>query len=225
MRVRVGEIGAVLGDRSQRTCFRSHARGAARLAVLALVACGPAPVPRAAADSGEVGAASAPQRGEEAPPAAKGASPAGVGGQASPPAPSALPTPAAAKPVLLSIAGGGDVALAVRAELGRPGGAVVVYAGASWCDPCRRFHDALLAGELDREFAGVRFLEFDMDLDRERLEAAGYTARLIPLFALPGPDGRASGRQIEGGIKGPGAARHIVARLVPLIAEAERAGD
>jgi thiol-disulfide isomerase/thioredoxin len=95
-----------------------------------------------------------------------------------------------------------------------------VYVGASWCEPCVAFHDALVAGQLDAELAGVRFLEFDLDRDQARLAADGYQSRYVPLFALPGPDGRASGKQIQGGVKGSGAADNLVRRLQPLLAEA-----
>lgn len=113
---------------------------------------------------------------------------------------------------------GGRVAEVVEAERsGAAGARLVVYVGASWCEPCVAFHDALVAGQLDADLAGVRFLEFDLDRDRARLEADGYSSRYVPLFALPGPDGRASGAQIEGGTKGPGAARQLVQRLRPLL--------
>ena len=47
--------------------------------------------------------------------------------------------------------------------------------------------------------------------------AAGYAARLIPLLALPLPDGRASGKQIEGSIKGEGAVMQMRPRLAALL--------
>lgn len=137
------------------------------------------------------------------------------------PAPS-LPKPAepAAAPRLIPAAEG-EVAALVREEQGRGAGLVLVYVGAPWCEPCRAFHDALVAGDFDATLAGVRFLEFNLDRDRDRLAAAGYTSRYIPLFAVPEGSGRASGRQVEGGVKGPGAAQYVVGRLVPLI-EASR---
>ena len=51
------------------------------------------------------------------------------------------------------------------------------------------------------------------------LEAAGYTSQMIPLFMRPAADGRASGRQIQGSIKGPGAVAEITPRLRRLIAD------
>ena len=67
------------------------------------------------------------------------------------------------------------------------------------------------------ELSHVTFLEADLERDRERLEAAGYRSKYIPLFALPGPDGRSSGKQVEGGIKGEGAVAYMVPRLTSLL--------
>lgn len=94
---------------------------------------------------------------------------------------------------------------------------LVVYVGATWCEPCRRFHDALKRGELNAALAGVRFLEFDHDVHQEGLRAAGYLSRFVPLFALPGPDGRATENLHQGAIKGPGAVDFIVPRLTEML--------
>src|SRR5262249_9623896 len=80
----------------------------------------------------------------------------------------------------------GDVASWVRserAELHAKGRSVLVYGGASWCEPCERFHRAAAAGKLDGAFPTLTLLEFDTDRDGERLAMAGYTSNLIPLFA------------------------------------------
>lgn len=139
--------------------------------------------------------------------------------EAPPATPPATPTRVAAPPRLVPAPAGGSVAEVVSAERSAAGDALlIVYVGASWCEPCVAFHDALTAGELDASLAGVRFLEFDLDRDKARLEADGYRSRYVPLFALPGPDGRASGRHIEGGTKGAGAAASIVRRLTSLLA-------
>jgi hypothetical protein len=94
---------------------------------------------------------------------------------------------------------------------------LLVYVGAAWCEPCRRFHDAAPSGQLDATFGELRLLVFDADRDTGALERSGYVANLIPLFALPRPDGRASGQQIEGSIKGPGAVEEIAPRLRQLL--------
>lgn len=118
---------------------------------------------------------------------------------------------------------GGDepAEAAVRREAERARGAgrtLLVYLGAPWCEPCVRFHDAAKAGSLDAELPGLTLLEFDHDRDSERLQAAGYAWRYVPLFAKPGADGRASGRAVEGSIKGEGAVAQIVPRLRGLLA-------
>ncbi len=114
----------------------------------------------------------------------------------------------------------GDVATVVRSEMAKADAehrALLVYAGATWCEPCQRFHAAAGRGELDKELAGVTFLAFDVDQDRERLYEAGYRSKYIPLFVVPGKDGRSTGRQIEGSIKGEGAADEITPRLRELL--------
>jgi hypothetical protein len=94
----------------------------------------------------------------------------------------------------------------------------VVYVGATWCEPCQRFHKAAEHGELDATFPDLTLLEFDADADGRRLALAGYVSKYIPLFALPNGDGRASGQQIEGGVKGDSAVANIVPRLLELLA-------
>jgi hypothetical protein len=115
----------------------------------------------------------------------------------------------------------GDVQEIVRRELARAkndGHRLLVYVGATWCEPCQRFHQAARTGQVDTLFPGLRLIEFDLDRDQARLEAAGYKSKLIPLFALPREDGTASGEQIEGSIKGPGAIEQIAPRLKALLA-------
>jgi len=94
---------------------------------------------------------------------------------------------------------------------------LLVYVGAEWCEPCRHFHDAAAAGQLDETFGQLRVLVFDADRDKDALQRAGYISELIPLFALPLPDGKASGKQIEGSIKGDGALANISPRLQQLL--------
>ncbi len=121
---------------------------------------------------------------------------------------------------IVPAASGDDVPALVRDELARASADrrdLVVYVGAPWCEPCQRFHHAALSGALDDSFPSLRLLEFDNDRDGARLASAGYTSRLIPLFARPNPDGRASGQQIEGSIKGGGAVAEIAPRLRALL--------
>lgn len=117
----------------------------------------------------------------------------------------------------------GDLQPIVQAEVERAkkdGRSLIVYVGASWCEPCQRFHRAAEAGEIQGDLPPLRMLEFDLDRDAERLAAAGYGSKMIPLFAVPGPDGRGTDVRIEGSIKGAGAVGNIVPRLRALLARA-----
>jgi thiol:disulfide interchange protein len=103
-------------------------------------------------------------------------------------------------------------------EADASGQRVLVYVGATWCEPCQRFHKALEAGELDDALAGTKFIEFDADHDRAELKAAGYSSKYIPLFSVPASNGHSSGRAIEGSIKGDKAVReNLVPRLLALM--------
>ncbi|HEY3817382.1 MAG TPA: thioredoxin family protein [Polyangiaceae bacterium] len=132
------------------------------------------------------------------------------------------PAPPKGKMRLLNADAEGDVDVLVRAAQSKAMAEkrrVVVYVGATWCEPCQRFHHAAERGELDAKFPDVDLLMFDADHDAERLASAGYVSKLIPLFALPGPEGRASGKQVEGGIKGDGAVGFIAPRLEKMLAD------
>jgi thiol-disulfide isomerase/thioredoxin len=141
-------------------------------------------------------------------------------------APSGAPTPAGplvlARGVRIVHAPSGDVAAVVkdqREKAKSDGRDLVVYVGAKWCEPCQHFHKAAAAGELDGEFPDLTILEFDLDEDRDRLTTAGYASQFIPLFAMPGADGRASDKKFEGAVKGNGAVAHIAPRLRKLLAK------
>ncbi len=109
-----------------------------------------------------------------------------------------------------------DVVRRERARSMTRGRKLIVYVGAPWCEPCQRFHSAAVAGKLDAMFPDLRVLEFDLERDRERLAAAGYSSKLIPLFAVPDHNGRPR-RSIEGSIKGDGAVDEITPRLRKLL--------
>ena len=95
----------------------------------------------------------------------------------------------------------------------------VVFVSASWCEPCVRFKKAVKAGKLKDKIRGARFLEFDNDKEKRALEAAGYRSRLLPLFAIPGDDGRASFRKIQGGVKGEKAVSDLTTRLSAFLSQ------
>ncbi len=140
------------------------------------------------------------------------------------PAPSSAPLQrSTSKPQFIPGNAEGDIppVVARHREAARNEGVVtLVYVGASWCEPCQRFHEAVERGQLDARLAGVQFVEYDADRDRERLVEAGYDGRLIPRFAMPGADGRFGGTKIEGGTKGDDAVEHIMQRLEPMLVTA-----
>jgi thiol-disulfide isomerase/thioredoxin len=110
-----------------------------------------------------------------------------------------------------------DAAGYIAAQVARGDATVVVYVGASWCEPCRRFHDAAVDHQLDAELGGLRLLAFDGDRDEPALDVAGYRSDMLPLFALPERNGRASGKQFAGSIKGSGAVAEIAPHLRSLV--------
>jgi thiol-disulfide isomerase/thioredoxin len=136
------------------------------------------------------------------------------------------PEPSAAKPAVVPVelvkTTGDDVAETVRREVVRAKADkrdLLVYVGATWCEPCQYFHKAAAAGELDTTFPGLRLVEFDLDRDRDSLIRAGYISKMIPQFAVPRDDGSSSGEQIEGSIKGPRAVEQITPRLKALLSK------
>ena len=108
---------------------------------------------------------------------------------------------------------------AERAKAVQDGKQLLVYVGATWCEPCQRFHEAAQNGELDTTFGQLRLMMFDNDRDGDRLRYAGYIYEMIPMFAVPRADGMASGQQIEGGINSDAAVDEIRPRLQQLVGQ------
>ncbi len=94
---------------------------------------------------------------------------------------------------------------------------LIVYVGASWCEPCEYFAGALKSSSLPKELDNWRFLKFDHDKDEARLDESGYGGQMIPRFVIPRQDGRGSERRFEGGIKGPEAVGYLTTRLRALV--------
>ncbi len=92
------------------------------------------------------------------------------------------------------------------------GRVLVLYAGASWCPPCRRFHAAARSHSLDALLGRVTLVVFDADADVERLSALGYTFKYIPYFARPGPNGRRAA-SLEVSDMGPQGQEQIMTTL------------
>jgi thiol-disulfide isomerase/thioredoxin len=106
-----------------------------------------------------------------------------------------------------------------RAKAEQRGRKLLVYIGATWCEPCQRFHHAAESGALDKEFPTLTLLEYDLDVDGSRLSKAGYAPGYIPYFGVPGPDGKATTRAVSGSIKGEGAVNDITPKLHALLEE------
>jgi thiol-disulfide isomerase/thioredoxin len=92
------------------------------------------------------------------------------------------------------------------------GRVLVVYVGAKWCEPCRKFKQEIHSGALDGRLSAVTLLAFDADKDQDRLATVGYTFRFIPYVALPGADGQAVDSQEARG-KGAAAWRELLGKL------------
>lgn len=100
-----------------------------------------------------------------------------------------------------------------------PDRAAVLYVGATWCEPCTRFHQALVKNELDDILKGTLVIELDFDRHQEALGLMGCESKMIPLFSIPNSDGSCSAKRIEGGIKGEGAVAELAPRLVRFLAD------
>jgi thiol-disulfide isomerase/thioredoxin len=99
-----------------------------------------------------------------------------------------------------------------RLEAKAEGRVLVVYVGATWCEPCKRFKAEMSSGRLDERYGKVTLLAFDADKDGDRLGAAGYSYRFVPFVALPGVDGHPSDTQQATG-KGGEAWRELLGKL------------
>jgi hypothetical protein len=89
---------------------------------------------------------------------------------------------------------------------------LVVYVGATWCEPCKRFKAEVQSGRLDDRLGKVTLLAFDADKDGDRLGASGYTYKFVPFVALPASDGRPADTQEATG-KGGQAWRELLGKL------------
>jgi hypothetical protein len=118
-------------------------------------------------------------------------------------------------------AGTTDVAALVRDASQRAQAAhrrLVVYVGATWCEPCQEMHAALAAHRLDQAFPDLTLLMFDLDRDGDALAQAGYESEYIPLFAIPTAEGRSSSHRAMGGKKGEDNVPLLAGKLQALLA-------
>lgn len=89
---------------------------------------------------------------------------------------------------------------------------LVVYVGATWCEPCKKFKAEVQSGRLDDRLGKVTLLAFDADKDGDRLGASGYTYKFVPFVALPAADGHPADTQEATG-KGGQAWRELLGKL------------
>lgn len=103
---------------------------------------------------------------------------------------------------------------------------LVVYIGANWCAPCKRFRKLVAGQQYAEHLANLRFLRFDRDLHRDELDEFGYgKPTMIPYFAVPGPDGRGVGLGTGQAIKTPTHIRQLGRRLDEMLAKATAKGS
>lgn len=120
-----------------------------------------------------------------------------------------------------ALAGPGEVSAVMREAVRaakQDSRRLVFYVGASWCEPCRYFLDAVESNRLPERFHDLRFLKFDFDRDEVRLSKSGFGGQMLPRFVLPDVEGSATERRFEGSIKGPGAVDDLIAKLDWLLA-------
>jgi hypothetical protein len=94
---------------------------------------------------------------------------------------------------------------------------VVVYDSSPRSEPCVRFRESAVRGDLDSTLNKVLILEFDYDRDGERLEAAGYPFKVIPSFTIPQLDGQASRFVFEGSTHAPALTAFLGMKLQGLL--------
>lgn len=178
--------------------------------VSAVAACNPSP----AAKSGTTSDPASSTAIASAPPPAAATPEAAASGE--PPAPDAR------RLRFVEASADSDALSSIRAkrlEAKAEGRVLVVYVGATWCAPCKRFKAEVASGRLDDRLGGLTLLAFDADRDGDRLGAAGYTFQYVPFVALPGADGHPAATQQATG-KGSEAWRELLGKL-----DAWRAGS
>lgn len=110
---------------------------------------------------------------------------------------------------------GGSLASSVKAEVAKAqaaGKKPIVYIGATWCPPCKAIKKYKTDPQMAAAFAGTYIIELDVDdWAAADLTGLGYKAGSIPVFIAVGPDGKATGPNINGGAWGD----NIPANMAP----------
>ena len=74
-----------------------------------------------------------------------------------------------------------------------------VYVMASWCEPCRELVALLANATVSAFFLGTHVVSLDVELWGDQLEAVNIRPTAVPFITELGPDGRSTGRNIDGG--------------------------
>ena len=102
----------------------------------------------------------------------------------------------------------------------KDGKQLVVYVGAIWCKPCKDFDAATKQPNFGSELDHIRLMKFDWDRHQTPLHRANYGSQYLPLFVLPGPEGKGSDKRFFGSrFKGQVGVEDLKKRLVELAAK------
>ena len=116
-----------------------------------------------------------------------------------------------------------NVAKAVLKETNqaeKDGKQLVVYVGAIWCKPCKDFDAATKQPNFGSELDHIRLMKFDWDRHQTPLHRANYGSQYLPLFVVPGPDGKGSDKRFFGSrFKGQVGVEDLKKRLIELAAK------
>ena len=99
----------------------------------------------------------------------------------------------------------------------KDGKQLVVYVGAVWCKPCKEFDAATKQANFGSDLDHIRLMKFDWYRHQTPLHRANYGSQYLPLFVVPGPDGKGSDKRFFGSrFKGQVGVEDLKKRLVDL---------
>jgi hypothetical protein len=119
------------------------------------------------------------------------------------PPPASDPTPPAPPPFLLTEVAPtqGDLVPLLRAQVDRARDKQLrplIEFYADCCPPCRAFPDNLGDPRMVDALRGTYLIKLNLDDWHEKLQGTGFVVRSIPAFYLVGPDGRPTGKMLDG---------------------------
>jgi hypothetical protein len=84
---------------------------------------------------------------------------------------------------------------------------------ADWCKPCRDLSALMEGGRMIEALRSTYIIKVNVDDWQDKLRGTGFVPREIPVFYAIGGDGRPTGRQILGYLKGEKASEKLIHRL------------